>query len=102
MADNVRAIMEEMIPELEDMERRGYFNKSEIRQIVKRRTDFEYSLKRRAAVKADYLRCMPSCYDFTGCQHCWKHTFSYTTAVSDSGNSHLRADIFNMRAILMS
>lgn len=53
--------MEEMIPELEDMEKRGYFNKSEIRQIVKRRTDFEYSLKRRAAVKADYLRCGPSC-----------------------------------------
>ncbi|CAL8463055.1 g2589 [Coccomyxa elongata] len=48
--------MEEMIPELEDMEKRGYFNKAEIRQIVKRRTDFEYSLKRRAAVKADYLR----------------------------------------------
>lgn len=56
MADNVRAVMEEMIPEIEDLEKRGYFSKSEIRQIVKKRTDFEYSLKRRAAVKADYLR----------------------------------------------
>lgn len=72
MADNVRAIMEEMIPELEDMEKRGYFNKSEIRQIVKRRTDFEYSLKRRAAVKADYLRYIPAA-DLTGCQLCWDH-----------------------------
>lgn len=52
----MRAIMEEMVPELEDLEKRGYFTKSEIRQIVKKRTDFEYRLKRRAAVKADYLR----------------------------------------------
>lgn len=57
MADTVRYLMEEMIPELEDLEERGYFTRAEIRQIVKRRTDFEYLLKRRAAVKADYLKC---------------------------------------------
>ena len=56
MADTVRAILEEMIPELEDFQRRGYFSRPEIQQIVKKRTDFEYRLKRRAAVKADYLR----------------------------------------------
>ena len=57
MADTVRYLMEEMIPELEDLEERGYFTRAEIKQIVKRRTDFEYLLKRRAAVKADYLKC---------------------------------------------
>ena len=58
----MRAIMEEMIPEIEDLEKRGYFSKAEIRQIVKKRTDFEYSLKRRAAVKADFLRyCSITC-----------------------------------------
>ena len=57
MADTVRYLMEEMIPELEDLEERGYFSRAEIKQIVKRRTDFEYLLKRRAAVKADYLKC---------------------------------------------
>ena len=56
MADTVRAILEEMIPELEDFQKRGYFDRPEIQQIVKKRTDFEYKLKRRAAVKADYLR----------------------------------------------
>lgn len=58
MADNVRSVLEEMIPELEDLQEKGYYSKAEIRQIVKRRTNFEYLLKRRAAVKADYLRCV--------------------------------------------
>lgn len=56
MADTVRYLMEEMVPELEDLEERGYFTRSEIKQIVRKRTDFEYLLKRRAALKADYLR----------------------------------------------
>ena len=56
MADNVRSVLEEMIPELEDLEEKGYFSRAEIRQIVMKRTNFEYLLKRRAAVKADYLR----------------------------------------------
>jgi U3 small nucleolar RNA-associated protein 6 len=57
MADTVRNLMEVMIPELQDLEARGYFSKEEIRQIVKRRSDFEYLLKRKAAQKGDYLRC---------------------------------------------
>ena len=44
------------MPELEDMEQRGYFGRQEIKQIVQKRQDFEYSLKRRAALKEDYLR----------------------------------------------
>lgn len=51
--------MEDMVPELEDLEERGYFKKTEIRQIVKKRTHFEYLLKRPAAVKTDFLRCYP-------------------------------------------
>lgn len=48
--------MEDMVPELEDLEERGYFKKLEIKQIVKKRTQFEYLLKRPAAVKTDFLR----------------------------------------------
>ncbi|KAL3138255.1 hypothetical protein ABBQ32_006073 [Trebouxia sp. C0010 RCD-2024] len=48
--------MEDMVPELEDLEERGYFKKQEIKQIVKKRTHFEYLLKRPAAVKMDFLR----------------------------------------------
>lgn len=57
MADTVRNIMENMIPELQDLEARGYFTKKEIREIVKRRSDFEYLLKRKAARRGDFLRC---------------------------------------------
>jgi U3 small nucleolar RNA-associated protein 6 len=57
MADTVRYMMEEMIPELEDMVKQQYFSKQEVKQIVKRRQDFEYLLKRRSVLKEDFLRC---------------------------------------------
>ncbi len=56
MADTVQYLLEAQIPELEDFEKRGYFSRSELKQIVKRRHDFEYLLKRRAALKQDYFR----------------------------------------------
>ncbi|KAL6762165.1 U3 small nucleolar RNA-associated protein 6-domain-containing protein [Haematococcus lacustris] len=56
MADTVRYLMEEMIPELEELESKGYFNRGEIKSIVQKRQDFEYALKRRAALKRDFLR----------------------------------------------
>ena len=57
MADTVQYLLEESIPELEDYEARGYFTKAELRQIIQKRQDFEYRLKRRAAMKVDYYRC---------------------------------------------
>ena len=48
--------MEEMVPELEDLEDKGYFSKAEIREIVRKRENFEYALKRRTPTKADFLR----------------------------------------------
>lgn len=47
--------MEEMVPELQDLEERGYFQKHELKQVVKKRTQFEYLLKRPAPKKADFL-----------------------------------------------
>eukprot|EP00163_Fabomonas_tropica_P021665 TRINITY_DN3779_c0_g1_i5.p1 TRINITY_DN3779_c0_g1~~TRINITY_DN3779_c0_g1_i5.p1 ORF type:complete len:577 (-),score=140.71 TRINITY_DN3779_c0_g1_i5:266-1996(-) len=55
MADTVQALMEGMVPELEDLRKYKIFNKEEIRQIVKKRRDYEYRLKRRAAKKEDFL-----------------------------------------------
>jgi U3 small nucleolar RNA-associated protein 6 len=57
MADTVRALMEGMVPEMEDYARRGYFDRGEIDAIVKRREQFEYKLRRRNAIKSDFLRC---------------------------------------------
>ncbi|GLC41226.1 hypothetical protein PLESTB_001525000 [Pleodorina starrii] len=56
MADTVQYLMEQMIPELEDLERKGYFSRAEIKKIVQKRQHFEYLLKRRAALKEDYYR----------------------------------------------
>lgn len=56
MADTVRYLMEEMVPELEELEQKGYFSRKEVKQIVQRRQEFEYQLKRRAALKQDYYR----------------------------------------------
>ncbi|KAG2501138.1 hypothetical protein HYH03_000955 [Edaphochlamys debaryana] len=56
MADTVQYLMEQMIPELEDMERKGYFTRAEIKKIVQKRQNFEYLLKRRAALKEDFYR----------------------------------------------
>ena len=58
MADTVAYLMEEMIPELEDFERRGLFTRREIKRIVAARREHEYRLKRRAALKEDFLRAI--------------------------------------------
>jgi U3 small nucleolar RNA-associated protein 6 len=58
MADTVAYLMEEMIPELEDFERRGLFTRAEIKRVVAARREHEYRLKRRAALKEDFLRAI--------------------------------------------
>eukprot|EP00126_Sphaerothecum_destruens_P005935 Sdes_comp19124_c0_seq1m9837 len=56
MAEAVQIQMEKMIPELEDLEEKGIFSKNEIKMIVKKRRDFEYSLRRRATEKENFLK----------------------------------------------
>jgi len=56
MADRVRKFLEEMVPELEALEQKGYFSKQEIRSIIQKRQNFEYNLQRRAALEKDYER----------------------------------------------
>ncbi|XP_067003125.1 U3 small nucleolar RNA-associated protein 6 homolog [Anabrus simplex] len=56
MAEFVEFRSEEMIPELEQMERIRLFDKGDIRLIAKRRKEFEYKIQRRTKCKEDYLR----------------------------------------------
>ncbi|KAJ2453599.1 U3 snoRNP protein [Coemansia sp. RSA 2336] len=56
MAEIVQYRLEQMVGELEDLERRGLFTKTELKAIVKKRTKFEYALRRRRASRADFLR----------------------------------------------
>lgn len=56
MADTVRYHLEQMVPELEDYEKRGLFSRHELKEVVKKRSHFEYAVKRRAPLKEDFLR----------------------------------------------
>ncbi|KXZ47086.1 hypothetical protein GPECTOR_38g323 [Gonium pectorale] len=56
MADTVQYLMEQMVPELEDLEKKGYFTRAEIKKLAQKRQNFEYLLKRRTALKEDFYR----------------------------------------------
>jgi U3 small nucleolar RNA-associated protein 6 len=55
MADVVQYKLERMLNELDDLERRGLFNRQEIAEIVRQRRKFEYRLKRPSPLKVDFL-----------------------------------------------
>ncbi len=46
-ADQVQRLLEDMVPELEDLQKKRLFSKPEVKSIVAKRTAFEYSLLRR-------------------------------------------------------
>ncbi|XP_035731894.1 U3 small nucleolar RNA-associated protein 6 homolog [Vespa mandarinia] len=56
MAEFVEKRCEDMIPELEQMERIKLFDKNEIRGIAKKLKEFEYKVQRHTKCKEDYLR----------------------------------------------
>jgi len=56
MADAVERLMEDMLPELEDLVKRELFTNDEIRSTIQKRRNFEYTLKRRQLERVDYLR----------------------------------------------
>lgn len=56
MAEFVNQSVEEMLPELEQMERVRLFSKEETRQILKKRQRLEYRLRKKTKVEEDYIR----------------------------------------------
>ena len=55
MADRVNEIMEAMVPELEDLRKRGLCTVTEVKALVKRRENAEYSMNRRQPKRSDFL-----------------------------------------------
>ncbi|XP_047144309.1 U3 small nucleolar RNA-associated protein 6 homolog isoform X1 [Hydra vulgaris] len=55
MAEVVFEKLESMLPELEELGKEEVFSKEEIKNIIKRRTDFEYKLQKRIVEKKDIL-----------------------------------------------
>ena len=58
MADAVRHVLESMVPELDALQERGLFTRSELQEVVKRRTEYEYAIRRPGGkvTVADFLR----------------------------------------------
>lgn len=55
MSDKVRYYLENSIKEVEDLKKRGIFDKDEISKIIKRRTDYEHRLLARSVKPSDFL-----------------------------------------------
>ncbi|KAJ1287354.1 hypothetical protein BS78_02G003400 [Paspalum vaginatum] len=55
MADTVQFRLERMTDELDDLERRGLFTRAELADVVRRRRDFEFRLRRHSPLRQDFL-----------------------------------------------
>ncbi|ODV66527.1 hypothetical protein HYPBUDRAFT_111439 [Hyphopichia burtonii NRRL Y-1933] len=56
MADKVRYYLEQSVPELEDLQDKGLFERNEITMIMRRRTDFEQRIQGRGSRPRDFLK----------------------------------------------
>lgn len=56
MADVVQAIMEKMVPDIEELEEMGYFTRQELKQVIDSRLHFEYLIKSTVRKKEDFMR----------------------------------------------
>lgn len=56
MSSKVRYYMELSVPELDDLNKKGLFDRKEITMIMRRRTDFEYRIQGRGSKPRDFLK----------------------------------------------
>uniref|UniRef100_H0WQ23 UTP6 small subunit processome component n=1 Tax=Otolemur garnettii TaxID=30611 RepID=H0WQ23_OTOGA len=55
MAEIIQERLEDRLPELEQLERIGLFSRAEIKAIIKKASDLEYKIQRRALFKEDFI-----------------------------------------------
>ncbi|XP_062967517.1 U3 small nucleolar RNA-associated protein 6 homolog [Cynocephalus volans] len=55
MAEIIQERVEDRLPELEQLERIGLFSHAEIKAIIKKASDLEYKIQRRALFKEDFI-----------------------------------------------
>ena len=58
MADKVAFVIESMIPELQHLERRGFFSTDEIKKTIQDREIMEYRMIKNSASKLDFLQAI--------------------------------------------
>ena len=56
MAEVVQSHIEEMLPEVYELQQLGILSSLEAKSVIKTRTDFEYKMRRRISKKQDFLR----------------------------------------------
>lgn len=56
MADRVRYYLEQLAPELEDLEKKGLFDKNELAIIMRKRTAFEHRITGRTSKPKDFIK----------------------------------------------
>lgn len=56
MAEVVQSHVEEMLPEVYELQQLGILTPSEAKSVIKTRTDFEYKMRRRISKKFDFVR----------------------------------------------
>ncbi|CAJ0747808.1 13805_t:CDS:10 [Entrophospora sp. SA101] len=95
MAETVQFYLEQMVPELEDLERKELFSNAEIKNIVKKRTHFEYALKRRPTRKIDFVNYIEYEKDLEQQRRKRKQRFGIKGKISLSDYSLTRR-IFNL------
>lgn len=56
MASKIRYYLEQSVPELDDLKKKGLFDQKEITMIMRRRTDFEHRIQGRGSKSRDFLQ----------------------------------------------
>lgn len=56
MSSKVRFYLEQSVPELDDLTKKGLFDRKEITMIMRRRTDFEHRIQGRGSRPRDFLK----------------------------------------------
>lgn len=58
MADRVEDVLEQMVPELDELARLQLLSSKEVQALVRRRRSFEYAMNRRMPIRDDFLRAI--------------------------------------------
>ena len=58
MADKIKAVIEAMTWDLRSQEKKGIFSADEVRDIIKKREDFEYRMNKNTSSPVDFLEAI--------------------------------------------
>ena len=88
MADAVQYRLERMTDELDDLEHRGLFSRAELADVVRRRRDFEFRLRRRSPLRQDFLDYIAYELRLDALRNLRKRAIIRAAPASDSDDDH--------------